>query len=78
MRFFGRIDPDRFHLGQADEQAALAHRAAGNIVLAAAHRNDQSIACQLDGSITRPRPGSGSPPRPAIDHGIPDGAAFSS
>src|SRR6202043_3268776 len=45
----GRIDADRLHQREIDEQAAVAHRVAGNVVAAGAHGYEEiMLPRQLD------------------------------
>jgi hypothetical protein len=71
-----RIDVYRFHQGQVDEETAVAHRMAGDVVAAAAHGNEQLfVARELDrmddiGGAEATHHEAGPP----VDHGVPDRA----
>jgi hypothetical protein len=71
-----RIDPHRFHQGEINEETAVAHRIARDVMAAAAHRNEQLfIARELDriDDIRGPK-APHHQAGPSIDHGVPDGA----
>ena len=70
------IDVDRFHQRQIDEETAVAHRVAGDVVAAGAHGNEQLfLARERDrmgdiGGAEAAHHQAG----PSVDHGIPDRA----
>ena len=70
------IDPDRFHQAQIDHHAAVADRAAGDVVATAADRNQRALVA---GEIHRRRDvgcagTAHDDGRPPVDHRVPDGA----
>ena len=70
------IDPHRLHLRQVDHDTAVADRAAGDVVAAASHRDEQSVvAGEPDGAhhICRPQAADDEAGF-AVDHRVPDGS----
>ena len=67
------IDPHGFHRTQVDHHPAVADRAAGDVVPAAAHRGHDALrACEVDRSANVGRAGAAHDQRRAsIDHRIP-------
>ena len=73
-----RVNPDGSHRRQIDEQAAVAHGIAGDVVAAAPHRQRKIVftreanrADDVGGTHTAHREG-----RPPVDHRVPDRACL--
>ena len=69
-----RIDVDRFHRRQVDQEAAVAHRGAGDVVAAAAHGEQQICRARTLPRARRRRRRSAHDRRTPVDHRVPDRA----
>jgi hypothetical protein len=71
-----RVDPHRAHHREVDHQPALAHRVAGHVVPAAAHRERQAVVAREADAVDHVRRAgaAGDQRRAAVDHAVPDHA----
>ena len=68
-----RIDPHCAHRGEVDHQPAVAHRVAGDVVSAAAHRQLQTVAARKADALDHVRRAgaAGDEGGVAVDHAVP-------
>ena len=73
-----RVDVDAAHLRQVDDEAAVVHRVAGDVVTAALDREEQVLlAGEVDGVDDVRGPGAlHDQRRPAVDQPVPDRAGI--